>query len=270
LDILWECHNGVAGGHVGIKTTAQKVLHVGLWWAMLFKYAISCDTFQRVGNPSHRYELPLQPVRELQSFEKWVVDFIGPIHPLNKHSKARYIITAIYYLTRWTEAEAVQYCSTDTSARFIFENVITQFRCPRNITSDQGTHFISSTIVALTNEFIIQRHKSIPYHLQANGMVVAFNKIMERGLTKVCCANWEEWDDRVPTVLWDYMDTMNKLHRYTPFQLVYGKEVVVPAKFITPSVYIAHATHMIDDESIAQRIADLKELEEAIFLLDFH
>jgi hypothetical protein len=52
--------------------------------------------------------------------------------------------------------------------------------------------------------------------------------------------------------------------------LVYGKEVVVPTEFITPSLYIAHATHMTDDESVAQRIADLQELEEAIFLADFH
>jgi hypothetical protein len=74
-----------------------------LWWATLFKdakdYARSCDTCQRVGKPSHRDELPLQPVRALQAFEKWDVDFIGPINPPTKHSKARYIITATYYLT---------------------------------------------------------------------------------------------------------------------------------------------------------------------------
>ena len=68
-DILWECHNGFAGGHVGGKATAQKVLQVGLWWANLFKYdkeyAISCDIFQRVGNPSHKDELPLHLVRAL-------------------------------------------------------------------------------------------------------------------------------------------------------------------------------------------------------------
>jgi hypothetical protein len=40
--------------------------------------ATSC---QRVGKPSCRDELPLQPVRALQAFEKWVVDFIGPINP---------------------------------------------------------------------------------------------------------------------------------------------------------------------------------------------
>jgi hypothetical protein len=33
------------------------------------------------------------------------------------------------------------------------------------LTNDQGAHFISSTIAALTEEFLIQHHKSSPYHL---------------------------------------------------------------------------------------------------------
>jgi hypothetical protein len=94
-DILWECHSGVAGGHVGGKATMQKDAKA---------YARSCDVCQRVGKPSRRDELPLQPVRALQAFEKWAVDFIGPINPTTKHSKARYIITATDYLTRWVEA----------------------------------------------------------------------------------------------------------------------------------------------------------------------
>jgi transposase InsO family protein len=98
---------------------------------------------------------------------------------------------------------------------------------------------------------LIQHHKTSPYHPQANGTIEAFNKILERGLMKVCCANKEDWDDRVPTVLWDYRTTTNKLHKYTPFHLVYGKEVVVPAKFTTPSLYIGHVTHMSEEESIA-------------------
>jgi transposase InsO family protein len=231
--ILWECHSGVAGGHVGGKATAHKVLQARLWWATLFKdakaYARSYDVCQRVGKPSQRDEVPLQPVRALQAFEKWAVDFIGSINPTTKHSKDRYIITTTDYLTRWDEAVVVQDCSTDTAARFIFENIITQFGCPRSITSDQGAHFISSTIEKLTTEFLIQHHKSSPYHLQAYGIVEVFNKILERGLTKVYCENREDWDDRVRVVLWAYRTTTKKLHKYTSFQLVYGKEVVVSA-----------------------------------------
>jgi hypothetical protein len=47
--IWWECHNGVAGGHVGGKSTTQKVLQVVLWLDTLFRdakeYVRFCDIF---------------------------------------------------------------------------------------------------------------------------------------------------------------------------------------------------------------------------------
>jgi transposase InsO family protein len=140
-----------------------------------------------------------------------VVDFIGPINPTTKHSKSRYIITTIDYLTCWEEAATIQNFSTDTAARFIFLNIITQFGCPKSLTSDQGGHFISSTIGNLTAEFLIQHHKSIPYHLQANGTVEAFKKILERGLMRVCCTNRVDWDDRVL-----YFMGLQDNHKETP------------------------------------------------------
>jgi hypothetical protein len=74
---------------------AQKFIQAGLWWETIFKdakaYARSCDVCQRVGKMSCRDELPLQLVKALQAFEKWPVDFIGPINPTAKHSKSRYI-----------------------------------------------------------------------------------------------------------------------------------------------------------------------------------
>jgi hypothetical protein len=44
----------------------------------------------------------------------------------------------------------------------------------------------------------------------------------------------------------------------------------VPAEFITPSLYIAHITHMSEEESVAQRLMELQELEETKFFVDFH
>jgi hypothetical protein len=88
-------------------------------------YDRTCDVCQRVGKPSHRDKFPLHPIRALQYFEKWAVDFIGPINPPTKHSKERYIITATDYFTHWDEIEPIRDCSIDTAAIFIFENIIT-------------------------------------------------------------------------------------------------------------------------------------------------
>jgi hypothetical protein len=57
---------------------------------------------------------------------------------------------------------------------------------------------------------------------------------------------------------------------YTPFQLVYGREAVVPAEFLTPSLFIVQATKMTDDDSLVEWVEELMELEEARFLAYFH
>jgi hypothetical protein len=90
--------------------------------------------------------MPLRPQVTLQAFEKWAIDFVGPINPPTKRTRARYIITMMEYLTRWVEAAPVKYCSAETTVHFLFEQVITRFGCPRFMMRDQGMHFINITI----------------------------------------------------------------------------------------------------------------------------
>lgn len=46
--------------------------------------------------------MPLNPQMTLHPFEKWAIDFVGPIKHQGKIG-ARYIIIAIEYLTHWVE-----------------------------------------------------------------------------------------------------------------------------------------------------------------------
>jgi hypothetical protein len=56
----------------------------------------------------------------------------------------------------------------------------------------------------------------------------------------------------------------------TPFNLVYGLEVVVPMEYLVPSLRIATFTDMDDTGAVHERLAQLVELEEDRFIAGFH
>ena len=143
---------------------------------------------------------------KLQEFDKWEIDFVGPINPPAKRIGEIYIITTKEYLTRCVEVVPVKDCSIETTAHSLFEQVITIFGCPRVLMSDQGTNFINSTIYVMLEEFEVHHQKSTPYHPQANDTVETFNKILENSLTKIYNVNRDDWDLKVPAV-WAYMTT---------------------------------------------------------------
>jgi transposase InsO family protein len=180
---------------------------------------------------------------------------VRPINPPRKRTGARYIITSTKYLTRWEVARAVKDCSVATTTQFIFEDIITRFGCVKILMSDQGTHFINKTIESLTREFEVHHQKSTPYHPQVNGTVEAFNKILETMLTKICSVNRDDWDLRIPVVLWAYRTTCKKMTMQTPFKIVYGLEVVVPMKYLVPSLRIETFTGMDDTGIVQERLA---------------
>ncbi|KAJ9536802.1 hypothetical protein OSB04_un000026 [Centaurea solstitialis] len=71
--ILRHCHSRPCGGHFGGSRTAAKVLQSGFFWPTLhndaYNFAKSCNECQRSGNISHRNEMPLNGILEIELFD---------------------------------------------------------------------------------------------------------------------------------------------------------------------------------------------------------
>ena len=125
FDILSECHENPCGGHFAAKRIGYKVLQVGYYWPTLHqdsrRYTRRCDQCQRMGKPTQRDEMHLHPQVALEPFDKWGMDFVGPIDPPSGQKK--HIIVCTDYLIKWAEAKAMKVATEEKVAEFLRDNV---------------------------------------------------------------------------------------------------------------------------------------------------
>ena len=90
------------------------------------------------------FEASTQPQVLIEPFEKWGLDFVGPIN-LSSRQK-RYILVCTYYVKKWVEAKALSSSIENVVVSFRFEDIFTLFGVPREIMTDQGTQFTSKLV----------------------------------------------------------------------------------------------------------------------------
>lgn len=145
--------------------------------------------------------------------------------------KKKYIMVYTDYVTKWAEAKALYQANEQSVVDFMFEEIFTRFGVPREIVTDQGTQFISKLVRSITQQYQIRHRTSSPYHPKSNGQVESTNKVIEAILTKTIQVSHIDWADRLPKELWAYRTTWKNTTGYTSYELVYGKQVLLPIEF---------------------------------------
>ena len=135
--ILWHCHGSQYGGHFGSERTATKVLQCGFYWPTLYKdsraFVLNCDSCQRAGNLPHGYAMPQQGILEIELFDVWGIDFMGPFPPSYSNT---YILVAVDYVSKWVEAIATPTNDTKTVLKFLQKHIFSRFGIPRVLIND--------------------------------------------------------------------------------------------------------------------------------------
>ena len=124
--VLQEAHFGVAGGHFSGEITGRKIMQAGLWWPLLqrdaYSFAKECVQCQKLGQPANKDRMQDHPILPLEPFQKWGLDFIGPIKLRARKTEARYILVATDHATKWVEAVALRDNKAATVARFFVQD----------------------------------------------------------------------------------------------------------------------------------------------------
>jgi hypothetical protein len=135
FDIFKACHDEPCGGNFVDKQTSYKILHLRYYWPTLFrdakKYVRSCDSCQRMGKPTTTDEIPLVAQVMVEPFDKWALDFIGPMNPPSKGKI--YILVCTDYVTKWVEEKYLSRATEESVVNFLFEDIFVRFGVPREI-----------------------------------------------------------------------------------------------------------------------------------------
>jgi hypothetical protein len=246
-DLLKACHDGPCGGHFADKRIGHKILRMGYYWPIIFqdakKYVQACDSCQCMGQPNHMDDMPLQPQVVLETFERWAMDFVGPIHPPSNQKV--YILVCIDYMTKWVEEKSLIGASKEVVLAFLFEDIFVRFGIPKELVTDGGPLFTSHKFEALLTKYHVLHRIASPYHPQVNGQVETTNKVIEAILTKIVRENRRDWSDRLHEALWAYRTTWRSTTGFSPYELVYGKSLVFPIEFEIQTLRTASVVNLV-------------------------
>jgi len=174
----------------------------------------------------------LHPIKVGQPFDRLGMDIVGPLPTTKRGNK--YIVVATEYLTKWPEAHAIPDAKAASVISFFHEDIICRHGCPKELLTDQGTHFVNEMLNSLCKRLGIRHRLSTAYHPQTNGLVERFNKTLCELLAKYSSEWKEDWDVFLPSALFAYRTMRQNTTRYEPFYLTYGRDATLPIDLEIP------------------------------------
>ncbi|CAM8877701.1 unnamed protein product [Rhodiola kirilowii] len=106
--------------------------------------------------------MPQMPIVVDDVFDIWGIYFMGPFPASFVYL---YILVAVDYVSKWVEAKATRCDDAKTVVDFLRTNIFCKYGVPKDIISDQGTHFYNRPMAAAMRQYRVLHRTSTAYHL---------------------------------------------------------------------------------------------------------
>src|SRR5438128_960564 len=252
--IIKLVHSSPLGGHFATDKTFDKIRADYYWPGMrenIKTFIKGCDACQKRKQPERSQKMKSIPPSPIM--QRWHIDMIGPL-PKTANGNTL-VIVAIESFTKWAEALAIPNKEAETTAKFIYDNVICRYGFMDQLVSDGDKTFDNKLIKHLLEKKCGIKHIIItPHHPQGNGQVERFIRILKEAIAKQVDDRVNCWDDALPAALMACRTTPSSTTGYTPYYLMHGREATMPVHVKMPLI------GRIDLSDLDARIGQLVKL----------
>ena len=215
-------------GHMGVQKTFTGISQKYYWpnlFQELYNYVSSCVTCQtrsalKTKPPVQETDIPPYP------FAKVSLDLSGPYPKTLSGNK--YIVAFVDRFSGWPEAFAVPDKTADTIAHLLIEEIFPRFGCPLELVTDNGTENVNRVMKETLRTLNIHHVTTSFYRPQSNAKVERFHRTLHDILAKKLADRLDTWDLYLNQVLAAIRFNVSEATDYTPFYLVYNRDVVLP------------------------------------------
>ena len=163
------------------------------------EYVRKCDKCQRFAPSIQQPRGILNPLSSPWPFAQWGWDIVGPFSKAVRNKK--YLLVGTDYFTKWVEAEPLATIRDVDAKRFIWKNIVTRFRVPHVLISNNGLQFDSKMFRWYCGELGITNRYSTLAYPKGNGQAEVVNKVIVNGLKKRLDDTKGKWVEELKHVL---------------------------------------------------------------------
>jgi transposase InsO family protein len=137
----------------------------------------------------------------------------------------------------------------------------------RNIVTDNAQAFKPMAMISFFQKYNIVLGHSTTYYPQGNGLAESSNKSLISIIKKVLKENKRSWHLHLKYALWVNRIRTNKSIGTSPFQMVYGTDVVLPINLALPVMKLWQ-DEKEEPNPLTRRINQLIEVQQHKDVID--
>ena len=229
--LLEMAHSELVSGHFGVKKTYAKLARHFIWprmWVEVKAFVRTCGGCQKASRNTNS-RAPLHPLPCIgEPFQLVAFDLVGPLP--RSAGGFKYILTMMDMFTKYPEAIPLKKVDNESVLEAMLE-VFSRHGIPEKILTDQGSVFMSRLTKQVCQTLGIGHIRTSPYHPQSDGALERWHASL-KGMLKRSGADLKYWDRHLRYLLFAYRDTPHCVTGFSPFDLLFGREVKGPLGLI--------------------------------------